>query len=120
MHSRSRTIAASSGLAFGAGLALVLAAADAAPMPGAARGLYATGAQLNLSPTAYRRCWTHNGKRHCGSERRARADGTRSNGRYSDYYEHIPERLPFGSQRWWDEMVRENRGGNGGGGGGRD
>ena len=39
-----------------------------------------------------------------------------SRNRRSDYYEHIPEKLPYGSSSWWDQMVRENRGGNPGGG----
>jgi hypothetical protein len=44
-----------------------------------------------------------------------RVYGYRSQG--SDYQEHIPEKLPYGSSSWWDQMVRENRGGNSGGGG---
>jgi hypothetical protein len=27
----------------------------------------------------------------------------------SDYYEHLADKLPFGSQRWWDQMLREGR-----------
>ena len=68
---------------------------------------------------ASRRCWWRNGQRHCvrvgGS--RSLVYGSRSQG--SDYYEHIPEKLPYGSSSWWDQMVRENRGGNPGGGGRR-
>jgi hypothetical protein len=92
-----------------------LGMAHAAPIPGAAFAQHAAQAPRSVNPVAYRRCWTHNGKRRC--ERVARAYGARSGEHYSSYYEHIPERLPYGSSRWWDEMVRENRGGNGGGGG---
>jgi hypothetical protein len=28
-----------------------------------------------------------------------------------DYYEHIADKLPFGSSVWWEQMVRERRGG---------
>ena len=120
MPNTRQSIAASGGLAFGAGLTLGLAVAHAAPLPGAATALHTPPAQLSRDAVSYRRCWTHNGRRHCGSDRAARADGARSD-RYSDYYggyyEHNPEKLPYGSPRWWEEMVRENRGGNGSGGG---
>ena len=35
----------------------------------------------------------------------------------SDYTERLPEKLPYGSQAWWDQMQRDNRAGNPGGGG---
>ena len=28
-----------------------------------------------------------------------------------DYYEHIADKLPFGSSIWWEQMMRERRGG---------
>jgi len=49
------------------------------------------------------------GKRRC----RWYADSERNSG----YFEHNADKLPFGSQRWWDQMLRENRAGNPGGGG---
>ena len=42
----------------------------------------------------------------CGSAR------ARLRGQGSDYYEHFADKLPFGSPAWWDQMVRESRGGN--------
>ncbi len=33
----------------------------------------------------------------------------------SDYYEHVANKLPFGTRRWRDQMRRENRLGNPGG-----
>jgi hypothetical protein len=29
----------------------------------------------------------------------------------SDYHERIADKLPFGSSIWWEQMVRERRGG---------
>ncbi len=31
-----------------------------------------------------------------------------------DYHEHIADKLPFGSSRWWEQMNRERRGGRSG------
>jgi hypothetical protein len=67
-----------------------------------------------VEATASRRCWWRNGKRHCTRVGATRVYGSRN--QRSDYYEHIPEKLPYGSSSWWDQMVRENRGGNPGGG----
>jgi hypothetical protein len=39
----------------------------------------------------------------------------RAYNRSSDYYEHDANKLPFGTQRWRDQMRRENRLGNPGG-----
>jgi hypothetical protein len=77
----------------------------------------ATGAASSIERIASRRCWWRNGERHC-----VKVGGPRAyyRGQRSDYYEHIPEKLPYGSSSWWDQMVRENRGGNPGGGGGRN
>ena len=68
-----------------------------------------------VDKTASRRCWWRNGQRHCVRVGQQRVYGYRNQG--SDYQEHIPEKLPYGSSSWWDQMVRENRGGNSGGGG---
>ena len=96
--------------------AIGAAAAHAAAIPNSVIDLRASARDASLvEETASRRCWWRNGKRHC-----ARAGGTRvygSRNQRSDYYEHIPEKLPYGSSSWWDQMVRENRGGNSGGGG---
>ena len=32
----------------------------------------------------------------------------------SGYHEHISDRLPFGSKLWWEQMLRERRGGRAG------
>jgi len=92
------------------------AAAHAAAIPNSVIDLRASAREASLvDKTASRRCWWRNGKRHC-----ARVGGTRvygSRNQRSDYHEHIPEKLPYGSSSWWDQMVRENRGGNPGGGG---
>jgi hypothetical protein len=63
---------------------------------------------------ALRRCGQR-GARHCRSYRAGRVYGYRKG--YSDYYEHDADRLPYGTSRWWDQMLRENRAGNPGGGG---
>ena len=73
----------------------------------------ARGIASSTSPS--RRCWWRNGQRHCVRVGAQRVYGYRNQG--SDYQEHIPEKLPYGSSSWWDQMVRENRGGNSGGGG---
>lgn len=92
------------------------AAAHAAALPNSVIDLQASAREASLvEETASRRCWWHNGKRHCTRVGATRVYGARS--QRSDYYEHIPEKLPYGSSSWWDQMVRENRGGNSGGGG---
>jgi hypothetical protein len=35
----------------------------------------------------------------------------------SDYQQYWADKLPFGTSTWWDQMLRENRGGNSPGGG---
>lgn len=90
-------------------------AADAAPFARAGSELTAgAGSAAGIDTVAYRKCWTRNGKRHCRLYRGEPAY------RYRDddgYYEHDADKLPYGSQRWWDQMLRENRAGNPGGGG---
>ena len=90
------------------------AAAHATPL-GSAGGVLANEVRsaAGVDKVAYRRCWNRNGRRHCRMVRDERGYRYRN----GDYYEHDAEKLPFGSQRWWDQMVRENRGGNPGGGG---
>ena len=51
---------------------------------------------------------------HGASVRRQghRAPTVAINNGTTDYYEHIADKLPFGSRRWRDQMRRENRLGN--------
>jgi hypothetical protein len=60
-----------------------------------------------------RHCWREHGRRHCRSYGGPATYSYRSGG--SDYYEHDSNSLPYGSQRWWDQMLRENRLNPGGG-----
>jgi hypothetical protein len=53
-----------------------------------------------------RRCWVQNGVRYCNRLRNGNTNGYRVRG--------IPEVYPTGSQHWWEEMDRQNRGGRGG------
>jgi len=62
-----------------------------------------------VSTIASRRFWWRNGERHVRSHREPRVYGIRAEG---DYYEHDASKLPFGSQRWREQMRRENRLGN--------
>ena len=64
----------------------------------------ATSRHAGTKPVA-RRCTSQ----RCRSRARAAAD--------SGYYERDANKLPIGTTRWWDEMLRENRAGNPGGGG---
>ena len=97
-------------------VSIVATAAAAAPIASSVVDLGATAREASLvDKTASRRCWWRNGQRHCVRVGQQRVYGYRNQG--SDYQEHIPEKLPYGSSSWWDQMVRENRGGNSGGGG---
>jgi hypothetical protein len=90
--------------------------AEAAPIGGPATGFEAAAPQSSLAQKiASRHCWWQDGQRHCARRGSARVPAHRGQG--SDYYEHYADKLPFGSQLWWDQMVREGRGGNGQGGG---
>lgn len=87
----------------------------AAPITSSATDSRAAVEETSGIDKAASRCWWRNGQRHC---RRYREPGASSNrNRSSDYYEHLADKLPYGSQRWWDQMMRENRAGNPGGGG---
>jgi hypothetical protein len=119
MNRAGYAMGTASPLVLGIVLAMGIAAAHAVPFVRAANDVRASTGQFPPLQAAYRHCWAHNGRRHCTAHSPRRAYGP-SKESYSAYYEHIPEKLPFGSQRWWDEMVRENRGGNGGDGGGRN
>ena len=93
-----------------ASVALWSVGAEAAPaasnlMPTTAA---AVGAQSAVQDVAYRRCWWQYGQRHCRwSEPRYRGHG------YRYYGPLYPEAYPTGSNRWWKEMDRDDRGGRG-------
>jgi hypothetical protein len=55
----------------------------------------------SVSRTAPRHCRWQHGQRVCWVPR---SDG--------DWYEHDANKLPFGTERWRDQMRRENRLGN--------
>jgi hypothetical protein len=92
---------------------------------GGAMGLFSLGAQaapLGATPdaamiaghdqaapqsVAYRRCWWRNGTRHC------RWYGSRSHRSYGYTGPTYPEAYRPGSNRWWQEMDRDERGGRG-------
>ncbi|MBO0740177.1 MAG: hypothetical protein J2P51_01965 [Hyphomicrobiaceae bacterium] len=97
-------------LASAAALGVAAGVAQAAPLPvwtsGAPAAQMASGAMSNVTPVADRRCWWHNGHRHC--RRLAwRAPGYGYKAAGSDYYEQDARTLPVGSQRWWDIKDRE-------------
>lgn len=91
-------------------LATMTAGAHAAP----AAGLRSAAAQSSpMATVASRHCWRRHGRVHCNGW-----EVPRHAYRYkgdSAYYEHDSSRLPFGTQRWWDQMLRENRLNSGGG-----
>jgi hypothetical protein len=74
--------------------------------------LRTTQAGERLQRVAERYCWWQQGRRRCRGHAYRRQT--------SDYYVHDANKLPFGSSRWWEQMLRENRAGNPGGGGGRN
>jgi hypothetical protein len=63
-----------------------------------------------MLPVVYRRCWWHNGQRHCRRlDGPSAAYGHKAAG--GDYYEQDSRKLPIGSQRWWDIKEREGSAG---------
>ena len=83
-----------------AGISCMAMSAQAAPFKPTTEA-----ASLSVDRIA-RRCWLQNGVRYC--DRSSKATG-------SDYrVRNIPEAYPTGSQYWWEEMDRQNRGGRGG------
>ena len=59
------------------------------------------------------RCVVREGRRVC-REVETRPDRTDRRGATRDapsYYERDSNKLPFGSSRWWDQMLREDRAG---------
>jgi hypothetical protein len=61
-----------------------------------------------VSPVASGPCGWRKGQWVCRAGR-GTGDGARTPG---DYYEHDANKLPFGTERWRDQMRRENRLGN--------
>lgn len=58
-----------------------------------------------------------------GARAKKHKDYAKQDGQYSTYrrvqdgdtyYEHLADKLPIGSSIWWDQMVRERRGGRSG------
>jgi hypothetical protein len=95
-------------------LSIISTAAQAVPITNSVADLRTTATADPVVEAAFRHCRRHNGRRHCTWH-----GGPRAYGYHGGYYEHDPDQLPYGSQRWWDEMLRENRAGNPGGGGKR-
>ena len=97
-----------------------VATAHAAPVGGVMGNLLSADA-VGWERVAVRRCWQRGGVRHCRSYRGGPAYGDRGNGYRGNgdpnYYVHDADKLPYGTSRWWDQMMRENRAGNPGGGG---
>jgi hypothetical protein len=80
------------------------------PMAGARMANEAANQRdARLERVAARHCWLQQGRRHCRDRTSARQT--------SDYYVRDADKLPYGTSRWWEEMLRENRAGNPGGGG---
>jgi hypothetical protein len=96
------------------------AASRAAPVGGVVGDLVSKTDAVAWQRVALRRCWQRGGARHCRSYRGGRTYGYRNgNGRSigngdADYYVHDADKLPIGTERWWDQMQRENRTGGAG------
>jgi len=78
----------------------------ALPVPSTAVAEESASRGAGSKPVTARRCTSQ----RCRTQARARASE-------SDYYERDANKLPYGTPRWWEEMLRENRAGNPGGGG---
>jgi len=88
-------------------LADVLTAAAYAEPAGGLRAMPRPAS--SVSSTAARHCRWRNGQRLCPP---SRGTGPGYGFMGSDYYEHDANKLPFGTERWRDQMRRENRLGN--------
>ena len=62
----------------------------------------------SVSAAASRPCRWQPGQRSCSTSRGPAGYGFTG----SDYHEHDANKLPFGTERWRDQMRRENRLGN--------
>jgi hypothetical protein len=88
--------------------------ARAAPISGTAAAVGANASRSAFTDqVAARHCSHRHESRHCSWYGQRQAYRYRSGN--SDYYEHDSNSLAFGSQRWWDQMLRENRLNSGGG-----
>jgi hypothetical protein len=85
-------------------LASGLPALAAQPVPTAAPKIAAPALLGNISATS-RHCGGRQGRRSCRGDPDTGA-------RHSDYFEYNANTLPFGTERWRDQMRRENRLGN--------
>jgi hypothetical protein len=83
-----------------AGLCFIVMGAQAAPMRPTLKGAISGVDQIT------QRCRIQNGVRYCYRSRFRDHNGYR--------VRNIPEIYPTGSQYWWEEMDRQNRGGRGG------
>jgi hypothetical protein len=95
-------------------VALVTRTPLAAPITNPADLAVTAGEASIINEAASRRCWWHNGKRHCARYSRPHAYRYRNTETYEEF---IAEKRPFGTSSWWEQMQRENRAGNPGGGG---
>ena len=88
--------------------------AHATPITSSLAAVGADAWQSSLADQiAARHCSHGHGTRHCSWYHPRRVYRYRNGN--SDYYEHDSNSLAFGSQRWWDQMLRENRLNSGGG-----
>ena len=94
------------GLVSAAVLAIGMPSVVAQPMPAAAFKT-ATPQLMQRLSAGPRPCEWRHGQRSC---RAAVAAGTRR--RSDGYFEYDAKTLPFGTERWRDQMRRENRLGN--------
>lgn len=91
-------------------LALAASAAEAAPAAGVITSRSEASGETSMVTQASQRCWRRDGQLRC--ERRvARVRPEAQRVPTPEYYEHDANRLPYGSARWWEQMMRENRAG---------
>jgi hypothetical protein len=106
-----------SGIASAAIALGIASSAQAAPIASSTSSLRAAAGKISGVDQTASRCGQRSRQGHCARYGGPQARGNRN--RNGDYYEYDANKLPYGSQRWWDQMLRENRGGNPGGSGGR-
>jgi hypothetical protein len=87
-------------------VSLYAVAARSAPLLGGAQSAIASALDHanGIANIAYRRCWEHDGRKHCHWYR----DTYRGNDAQGHYQNDISE-LPVGSPAWWRQMLREDR-----------
>ena len=57
------------------------------------------------------RCRVQNGRRVCNGNRYSGRKPVRRDRNDNGYYVHDADKLPYGTSRWWDQMLREDRAG---------